>query len=282
VVIVRCTPNLSYHNFMMCDTDSNAQADELTVLSSAFTREFCPGVDDGGHQFILSHPKTQDPLVFTFWFGPSYPSAQPPQISAPWMSRDKFSSLNAELVRQWKEANGEVVLFPFFQWLSENILDFLENQAPVEPSVSHAPEFLSMPLDHANCPKIIGGEPVVDRRSKFVAHFAHVTSEAEVKQFISTMYANKPVANATHNIVAYRIAARHDRSLIEHSDDDGESGASGQILYLMQRMNVIDIVFMVTRWFGGTLLGADRFKLITGCVKELIDKYGLGKRASAD
>jgi len=56
----------------------------------------------------------------------------------------------------------------------------------------------------------------------------------------------------------------------EDRDDDGETGAGDKVLYLLQRMNVVNVVVMITRWFGGIHLGNDRFKHITNVAKDII------------
>jgi putative IMPACT (imprinted ancient) family translation regulator len=42
---------------------------------------------------------------------------------------------------------------------------------------------------------------------------------------------------------------------------------------MLQRLNVVDVVVVVTRWYGGVQLGADRFKHITNVAQELVKAY---------
>lgn len=46
----------------------------------------------------------------------------------------------------------------------------------------------------------------------------------------------------------------------ERSEDDGEHGAGEPLLHMMRALGAIDVLVVVTRWFGGILLGPDRFK----------------------
>jgi len=52
---------------------------------------------------------------------------------------------------------------------------------------------------------IVAGEPLTDRKSKFIAHAARVYSEADVAAFVKMMKSNSKIAEATHNIVAFRV-----------------------------------------------------------------------------
>ena len=53
-----------------------------------------------------------------------------------------------------------------------------------------------------------------------------------------------------------------DGILHQDNDDDGESAAGGRLAHLLMLMEVCGVVVVVSRWFGGVHLGADRFKHI--------------------
>ncbi len=63
------------------------------------------------------------------------------------------------------------------------------------------------------------------------------------------------IANATHNIMAYRIVLQAGRQQVQDYDDDGEAAAGGRLLHLLQAADVRNVVVVVSRWFGGVLLG---------------------------
>ena len=124
-------------------------------------------------------------------------------------------------------------------------------------------------------PEIVSGEPFTDRKSTFQAHIAHVVSEKQVKQVIGNLKENRKVAHATHNIMAYRIETGSSNSFLQDHDDDGEDFAGNRLLHLLQILKVKNIVVVVSRWFGGILLGPDRFKHINNCARDLISAVGL-------
>lgn len=76
-------------------------------------------------------------------------------------------------------------------------------------------------------PTIFSSEPLLDRKSSFVAHVARVRSIHEVKVVVAHLLQNKKIAKATHNILAYRINMPDGR-VLQDNDDDGESAAGGQ------------------------------------------------------
>ena len=55
-------------------------------------------------------------------------------------------------------------------------------------------------------------------------------------------------------------------------NDDGEAGAGIVILRMLEREALFDHVVIVTRWFGGTHLGGDRFRRVQNCVRAYLDQ----------
>lgn len=94
---------------------------------------------------------------------------------------------------------------------------------------------------------------IVEKKSKFIADVFHVENIEEAEEKIKTI--KKKYYDAKHNCVAYRVA--NNGQIIEKSSDDGEpSGtAGGPMLNILQKNNLCNIVVVVTRYFGGILLG---------------------------
>lgn len=84
------------------------------------------------------------------------------------------------------------------------------------------------------------------------------------------------MARATHNIFAYRFV--DDKTKITHHDcdDDGETAAGARLAEMMRLMGVQNVAVIVSRWFGGILLGPDRFKFICNSAKDLLEDCGYG------
>ncbi len=89
--------------------------------------------------------------------------------------------------------------------------------------------------------------------SRFIATLAPVASVEEAKAFVARI--RKEFADASHNVPAYIIGGGN--SITEYCSDDGEpSGTSGRpALAVLRGSGLGDVAVVVTRYFGGTLLG---------------------------
>ena len=91
------------------------------------------------------------------------------------------------------------------------------------------------------------------KKSKFIANLMYVESEEEVQNRIKKI--KKKYYDARHNCFAYRII--EGENIVQRSSDDGEpSGTAGApILNILEKNNMVNILVVVTRYFGGILLG---------------------------
>ena len=94
---------------------------------------------------------------------------------------------------------------------------------------------------------------IVEKKSKFIANLIHVESIEDTENKIKEI--KKKYYDARHNCVAYRVS--EGGQIVEKSSDDGEpSGtAGGPMLNILQKNNLCNLVVIVTRYFGGILLG---------------------------
>ena len=94
---------------------------------------------------------------------------------------------------------------------------------------------------------------IVEKKSKFIANLIHVESIEDAENKIKEI--KKKYYDARHNCVAYRVS--EGGQIVEKSSDDGEpSGtAGGPMLNILQKNNLCNLVVIVTRYFGGILLG---------------------------
>lgn len=118
------------------------------------------------------------------------------------------------------------------------------------------------------------GEPIIDRRSTFQAHLSPVDCLEQMKKAVNKLMENKKISEATHNIRAYRIQGDQPHTFIQDCDDDGETHAGSRLLHLLEILEAKNVLIVVSRWFGGTKLGADRFKHINNAARDLLDKCG--------
>lgn len=100
-------------------------------------------------------------------------------------------------------------------------------------------------------------EPTVEKKSVFIGHSAAVRSKEEAVEMINRLKHDKRISRAAHNITAWRIV-RSNGVIIQDCDDDGENAAGGRLLHLLNVTDSKNVVLVVSRWFGGVLLGPSR------------------------
>ena len=98
-----------------------------------------------------------------------------------------------------------------------------------------------------------GKAEIVEKKSKFIANLYYVENKEQAENKIKEL--KKKYFDARHNCVAYRVI--ENENIIEKSSDDGEpSGTAGApMLNILQKNNLCNVLIVVTRYFGGILLG---------------------------
>ncbi|KAG1448666.1 hypothetical protein G6F56_008879 [Rhizopus delemar] len=283
--------------------------EELEALEAIFPDDFKPD-PLSPNAYIFTTDLDQDeelksPRTFslTFFLPPKYPEETPVyQVHSVYCGAKRVDEIMLNAIDQGFQSlfePGQVVLFEWISWLRE----YLEEHVPKaehlpleieQPSVEEITEKVEQieivdnvherPTVKATraervdkVPDIFSSEPLVDRKSVFVAHVAKVESTPEVRAVLSTLLENKKIAKATHNIMAYRIMTP-DGKLFQDNDDDGETAAGSRLLHLMQILQVENVVVVVTRWFGGIHLGPDRFKDINNVARTALEAQGFVKQ----
>ncbi len=94
---------------------------------------------------------------------------------------------------------------------------------------------------------------IVIKKSKFIANFIKVTSKEQAEEEIKKI--KKKYFDARHNCISYRIL--EEENIVERFSDNGEpSGTAGApMLNILQKSNLVNVLIVVTRYFGGILLG---------------------------
>ncbi|XP_035758910.1 protein IMPACT [Egretta garzetta] len=182
--------------------------------------------------------------------------------------------------------------------------DFLLDYQPIQEDPIKMLNYVTSKSQEVDeeLPSIHHGNPITDRRSTFQAHLAPVVTPRQVKRVLEKLYENKKIASATHNIYAYRIYCEDKQTFLQDCEDDGETAAGGRLLHLMQELgegnllqlltchyllpsdnnmcdtdltilNVHNVLVVVSRWYGGILLGPDRFKHINNCARNVLVEY---------
>lgn len=109
-----------------------------------------------------------------------------------------------------------------------------------------------------------------EKRSRFISHLYRVETEEEARKCIEAM--KKKYYDARHNCWCYVL---HDGT-VRYGDDGEPQGTAGQpMLNVLQREGVENAVCIVTRYFGGILLGAGGLtRAYAKAAKDALDKAG--------
>lgn len=112
---------------------------------------------------------------------------------------------------------------------------------------------------------------VTSKKSTFVARAITVTSPSQARSELQKLLASNPdLRDASHNITAWRVTGDH--GVIEDSNDDGESGGGRHILGLLQQSDIVGILLVVTRWYGGIMLGVDRWRIMSQVSRDALSQ----------
>ncbi len=118
-----------------------------------------------------------------------------------------------------------------------------------------------------------GETELVEKRSRFLGHVWPVSDEASAKAYIEET--KKRHRDARHNCWCYRINGGAER----YSDDGEPQGTAGApMLAVFQKAGVTNVVCVVTRYFGGVLLGAGGLlRAYTQAARDALDAAGVGQ-----
>ncbi|XP_045463525.1 protein IMPACT-like [Harmonia axyridis] len=254
--------------------DISQQADEIEVLKSIYENEWI--AEDGSGSFTM---KISPSVKLFITLQPGYPSKNPPkyELMAPELTTDEKHKLYKEFKTIYEESMGSPILY---QWIEK-----LKEYTIYKPKSKKDKEKLDEPLTK-NILKpvvdlqrfsrdVVHGPIIEDRKSVFQGHVCAVFNENDVKDFLEFLMENKKIAQATHNIYAYRITKNS--SFLQDCEDDGENHASKRVLHLLQLLNLENVMVVISRWFGGIQLGPDRFKHITNAARQALVQAGFIK-----
>ncbi|QRG37579.1 hypothetical protein FDK38_001956 [Candidozyma auris] len=150
-----------------------------------------------------------------------------------------------------------------------------EKNAPKQKSVQSPPA--AIPNSNQPTIDVFEGwtisDPIVDRGSTFIAYAREVHSVEEAKHYLALLLTDRKIAKAAHNMNTWRIKGENGVTY-QDCDDDGETAAGSRMLHLLTIMDAWNVMVVVSRWFGGTHLGPDRFKHINSATRDAIVKGG--------
>jgi hypothetical protein len=270
---------------------NDAIQDELTSINSIFDEGTLSAIEDDTHTFSLRLP-TFPSIILRIEFPADYPDAPPSVLGTQSVGQDVPKGMGIRAVDVVREVlaevyrPGEACIYDLLEEVREALEKAeehgdlqLHEQAEEQSTRTESHASSDPAVDIGPEPPWIVAPPLTEKKSVFLARVAPVSSPAQARQYVAHLLAtDKRAARASHNMTAWRIKGPNDTSY-QDCDDDGETAAGSRMLHLMQLMDVWDVMVVVTRHFGGVLLGPDRFRIINTAAREALLLGGFVKES---
>ena len=120
---------------------------------------------------------------------------------------------------------------------------------------------------------------IIEKKSKFYSHVKPVDNEADAIEYLNQIRSR--YSDATHNVYAYVI---DENNIFRYSDDGEPGGTAGMpVLDTIRKSGIVDVIVVVTRYFGGTLLGTGGLVHAYGAsAKKCLEESGIIIRTMCD
>lgn len=117
---------------------------------------------------------------------------------------------------------------------------------------------------------------IIEKKSRFIADASPVNTETEALAFIAKIKGKYP--DARHHVYAYTVK-ENGTQFIRYSDDGEPQGTGGlPVLDVLKKKQLENTVIVVTRYFGGILLGAPGLtRAYSGSAAEVVSKAGISQ-----
>lgn len=272
-------------------TLNEAIQDEVTSINSIFDEGTLSPVDEHARIFSLQLPSLPS-ITLRIEFPADYPDAPPSILGTQSVGQDVPRGMGTRAVDIVRDVlaqvycPGEACIYDLLEEARETL-----EKAEEQGNIQLHDHFETTTSEFDNATQVspdqtldLGPEPpwiiapaLTEKKSVFLARVAPVSSPVQARQYVAHLLAtDKKAARATHNMTAWRIKGPNDTSY-QDCDDDGETAAGSRMLHLMQLMDVWDVMVVVTRWYGGILLGPDRFRIINTAAREALVIGGFAK-----
>ncbi len=108
---------------------------------------------------------------------------------------------------------------------------------------------------------------LIVRRSKFIGNMQYVKNKEQAQEFILKI--KEKYSDARHNVAAYSL---HAGGVMYYFDDKEPHGTAGrQALEVLKKNEIYDVCVVITRYFGGVLLGTGGLSLAySNCCKKIL------------
>ncbi|KHJ49261.1 hypothetical protein D918_00384 [Trichuris suis] len=268
---------------MMEENNAQLRREELQALEAIFGDQW-QLQSDNLLSFKVQKENSDLYIQLEVTLPEDYPCLAPPVyvLSSPYLDSREKEILSGKLEEAYLNCAGQPVLFQWSEIIKETFVEKFENYTASDEENQDIANNMQQILASSDTTtpgptiQVSSGEPFTDRKSTFQAHVAEVKSKEDVAAVLRTLIANPKIARATHNMYAYRIQGSGGVWL-QDCDDDGENQAGSRLLHLLELADVRNAIVVVSRWYGGIQLGADRFKHINNVARIQLEAEGFIK-----
>ncbi|EGN95136.1 hypothetical protein SERLA73DRAFT_95826 [Serpula lacrymans var. lacrymans S7.3] len=145
------------------------------------------------------------------------------------------------------------------------------------PEVTLSSTSTGHPQDDSWPYTVYSSAPIIDRKSKFIAHASSLPNISLLPSFLRHLSKSPQLKRSTHFMYAYRTAGAN----VSGHNDGGESGSGERLSRLLELTQCKDVIVVVSRWYGGVQLGSDRWKRISDVAKEALSRGTFSVRREA-
>ncbi|GAA5956639.1 hypothetical protein JCM8115_000632 [Rhodotorula mucilaginosa] len=132
---------------------------------------------------------------------------------------------------------------------------------------------------------VVASDPITDRQSTFVAHAAPCSNHTQahtLQNYIRNLRSGTHPVECSHEILAWRclslkpgktgLGSENDFKVMIDGDDDGEKGGSAVIKEVLTQEGGIDVAIVISRLYGGIMLGPVRFAHMRKCASQALSR----------
>ncbi|XP_074843377.1 protein IMPACT isoform X3 [Carettochelys insculpta] len=226
------------------------QIDEIDALSSIYGDDWCV-VDEDERIFCI---KISDCLEQPKWtlclqviLPSEYPTSAPPiyQLNAPWLRGQDYTELANSLEEIYVKNLGESIIYLWVEKIREVLIEKAQSSEPAGPDVKKITEEINEDYEDDYS---LEYQPAQEDTVKTLSF---VISESQEDEELPPIYHGNPISDRRSTFQAHLAP----------------------VVSPKQILNVRNVLVVVSRWYGGILLGPDRFKHINNCARSILVEY---------
>ncbi|XP_072186738.1 protein IMPACT isoform X2 [Excalfactoria chinensis] len=225
------------------------QIDEIEALSSIYGEDWCVVDEDEKIYCIkigdcLDQPKWT--LCLQVILPSGYPTSEPPiyQLNAPWLRGQDYTELANSLEEIYIQNLGESILYLWVEKIREVLVEKAQSSNS-EPDIKKITE----EVDEDNGDDFLLDYQAVQEDPVEILNY--ITSESQEDEELPVIHHGNPLTDRRSTFQAHLAPVVTPRQIL----------------------NVQNVLVVVSRWYGGILLGPDRFKHINNCARNILVEY---------